>query len=451
MGLSRHGRLAIAGGLALASALFVACDGNSQSVTAARQLTGSPWVPNVSGAGAANHDPNVTVTKTVLPSVPGPLTGLGQGWTGNEISVDIDMTEDLGDYGSFTLLAVPTGFPSSLQGGAYPVLTYLYDGTNELVNLSRSGAGNCMSAGAYTCTGQNCTDNDSCSIGWPSAYFDRTHWLQHQLNTAFTSYVSVNTFPTCNWTTGTMDPSSSNPYSNPECAFNTNFFVSNKLVSGVHYTARYVLLTDSYASITGYDAGVQVSLIKKSKNVDTNSGALDLNLIFVGYDVSQASRNAKGQINLDSMLTQLQSFYGIPGVNVKLGAINAYEWTDGDQYADLTTEQFGQMAAAASSIVQPSSEGKAINVFFVDSVTGNSSLLGESGGIGGPMVNGLPNSGVVVSTFGKLDQFNSECNAAPCALTQIDYDFATIEQTLAHELGHYLGLESSERVRRDPA
>jgi hypothetical protein len=451
MGLSRHSPISsgmrnAATAVTLALALLAtACFGGGDDeadVSASkitRTLTGTPWVPNVTGAGASNHDSGVTVTKTST-STSGLLTGLSQAWTGREIKVTIDMTQDLGQYGSITLEAKTTGFPSGLLGGAYPLLTYLSDGTNELVNLTRSGAGNCADSGVYNCSTNPCTNNTSCKAEWPSAYFDRTHWLQHQLHTSFTSYVSVNTFPSCNWT-GSTDPSSGSPYEEPECAFNSNFFVSGKLRSGVSYTAKYVLMADRYASFPSpYTAGLTVSVIKKSKAVNTNPGALDLNLIFVGYDVAQASRNAKGKINLDRMMSGVQKYLNVSSVNVKLGTITAYEWTAGDAYAEAKTSDFAKMVAAGSAAVGSASEGKSVNVFFLKNIAGSSSLLGQAGAIGGPSAHGLANSGVVVSTFGLLDQFNANCSASPCLDTQIDEDFATLEQTVVHEIGHYLGL-----------
>lgn len=409
------------------------------STTAVRSLTGSAWVPNVPGAGSLNRDTNVSVSTTTVTAT-GAIVGLGETLDGHEITVDIDMTQDLGPYGSMSLQAVNTSYPSALEGGAYPVLTYLWDGTNELVNMTRTGTGNCFDSGVYTCSGGTCGTNANCKASWPSAYFDRAHWLQHQINTSFTSYSSLNTFPSCSGT-GTTTPASGSPYSEPTCAFNSTFFVSNKLRSGVHYTARYVLMADRYATVgTSYSGGLSVSIIKKTKAANTNPGALDVNLIFVGYDVIEATRSAHGKINMDRMMSATQDYLAVSNVNVKLGVITAYEWTGGEQYAELATTDFGEMVAAGSAAVESSSGGRAVNVFFVKSITNNSSLLGQSGGIGGPVVHGLRNSGVVVSTFGMLEQYNPNCTTSSCTNAQIDEDFATLEQTVVHELGHYLGL-----------
>src|SRR5262245_55817000 len=132
----RHGYLAIAGYAVFAFA-FTGClglgkDTSSDSTTkqettettTTKTLTGTSWVPNVTGAGASNRDSGTTVTKTVVTST-GTLTGLGQAWGAREVSIDIDMTSDLGVYGSLTLQAEVTGFPAALQGSAHAMLTYL--------------------------------------------------------------------------------------------------------------------------------------------------------------------------------------------------------------------------------------------------------------------------------------------------------------------------------------
>ena len=437
MRLGRHAvRALISIASLLALTLGAGC-GSEEATVSAFQLTGDPWVPNIAGSGAANHDSGVTVTQAVLATQTGELVGLAQGWGGREISVSIDMTQDLGEYGSLSLVAEGVGFPAALKGGAYAVLTSLNDGTNELVNLARAGAtGDCAESGAYTCTaGGSCSVNATCGVSWPSAFSDRTHWEQHQIDLSFGGYASTNTFPTCNWSGGTAQANA-----DPACAFNSTFFVSNKLRSGVTYTAKYVLMADSYASLSGHSAGLKVTVVKKAKAENTQMGAIDVNVIFVGNSVSQASRNAKGKINLDSLLTAVQDFYAGDTVKVKLGEIRTFEWLSGETYANIAMDDFGKMVSAAGSILPAETSGKAINIFLVQTVSDNSSLLGISGGINGPMVNGLNNSGVLVSTFGKLDQFNPNCAAAPCSATEKEFDFADLELTVAHEIGHYLGL-----------
>ncbi len=411
------------------------------------RLTGDPWVPNVQGAGGANHDSAVTISNSTQSLSGVPLIGVAQGWQGNETDVTIDMSQDLGAGGSLTLVATPTGFPSSaLSGGAYPLLTYLSDGTNEYINLARANAGgDCSASGLYTCSGNSCSLNSACTIasGQPSAFFDLTHWHQHQITSStFGSFTSTNTFPTCSWTGG-VNVGGADSNKDNACAFTSTYFSGGKLRSGVSYTAKYVLMADSYTTLSSRTAGISVKVIKKTKAAATvGGGAIDVNVIFVGRSVSQASRNAKGKVNLDTLMTALQGYFTISTVNTKLGAINAFEWLDGEPYANVRTSggNIGQMIAAASSVIPTSTEGKSVNVFLVNQFGDSASLLGIAGGIGGPPVHGLANSGVVFSTFGKLDQYNPSCSSAPCGLTQIESDFNTIQGTLAHEIGHYLGL-----------
>ena len=284
-------------------------------------------LPVVSGVTSANHDGSVTLSQSVITST-GPLTGLGQGFSSREVSLSIDMSQDLGTYGSLTLMAQTTNFPSTLQGGAFAFLTSLSDGTNEYINLS----GACGSSGAYSCAGSSCSVNTSCKPSWPSAYLTRDNWEQHQgYSNSAVNYPSVNTFPNCNWTGGT-----NGSQTDPSCAFVQNFFSSGKLRYGVTYTAKYVLITDSYASLSGYTAGLKVTAVKKTSSHGSVGGAVDLNLILVGTTNVQASRTAKGQQNLNTLVSNLASYFGQSNLNLKLGTIKSIEWpceSGGDQYS----------------------------------------------------------------------------------------------------------------------
>lgn len=60
------------------------------------------------------------------------------------------------------------------------------------------------------------------------------------------------------------------------------------------------------------------------------------------------------------------------------------------------------------------------------------------------MINGTSSSGVTIATFNQLDTMNPSCPAgAPasaCTVQLQDADFYNLAETVAHELGHYLGL-----------
>ena len=416
------------------------------------QVTGDPWVPNVAGASASNHDSSVVVTKSVQTGS-GLITGFAQGAdSSREISFSIDMTEDLGPSGSLSLVAETIGYPPALTGGAYPMLVYLSDGTNDFINLARSGvSGDCTQSGYFTASGG---DNSSCAVSWPSAYGTRDHWLDHQFSQS--GYTSVNTFPTCNWAGGAGSSST-----NPGCAFNSTFFPGPaQLRSGVTYTAKYVLLATSYPSRSSDIAGIKLTVIKKRSPRVTVGGAMDLNVILVGSKNVAASRTPVGQRNLDTLFTAVANFYAQPTVNVKIGAIRVYEWgcpEGGEIFSDVDLDDpyadnaVGAMFETGSKIVQSDSEGKALNIFLVSTISSSLStstmhIVGLSGGITGPMINGTGTSGLVFSSFNKLDEFNPNCPSAPCPLSTQDEAFEEMAETIAHELGHYLGLKHpSER------
>ncbi|MEK6706716.1 MAG: hypothetical protein AABZ06_13105, partial [Bdellovibrionota bacterium] len=424
--------------------------GTSSNITSGQceLLSGTSWVPNVTGAGASNHEGTVTVTKETY-TTSGPVTGLSQAATAaREISISIPMLEDLGPLGSLSLVAEITDFPStSISGSAYPVLVYLSDGTNEYVNLARAGSGgDCAASGYYTCTNGLCTANSQCKISWPSAFTDRSHWEQHQV--AAFGYSSTATFPTCNWGGGSTPPTQLSE----ACAFNTNFFQGSpaRLRYGVTYTAKYVLLASDYSSVTdGLESGLKVSILKKQDTSASVSGALDLNIILVGSKNITASRTIKGQQNLDTLLSMVHSYLSQSASGVKVGSINVLEWTcesGGDAYANVSLNSIGNMFKTGSALVPSSTEGKALNIFLVSTINSsdlnsNLTILGLAGAIGGPMVNGTEISGLIFSSFDKLDTFNPNCSGSSvCPLTSQESAFNEMGATIGHEIGHYLGL-----------
>jgi hypothetical protein len=415
-------------------------------------LSGSAWVPKVSGAGSGNHDASVSISQSVINST-GLITGLSQAAPASrEVSVTIDMNQDLGETGSLTLMAQVTNFPSGLVGGAFAYLVSLSDGTNEYINLARAGAADdCAGKGYYTCSSTQCSVNSACKINWPSAYQNRDSWELHQgYSSSAIDYPSINIFPTCNWTGGSNQSSTS-----PGCAFNSTFFPAGttRLRYGVNYTAKYVLLSDSYASLNGYTADFKVTVVKKTSTASPLRGALDINYILVGNKNIQASRTTKGQRNLNTLTTAFAQYLGQSNPNIKLGNVQAIEWpcdTGGDQYANVDVADLGTMFKASSTLVPAGLDTKAMNIFLVSSITDGSSgsdsnltILGVDGSIGGPAMNGTAVSGLAVSTFDLLDQYNPNCSESSetCPLTQQEDAFFQLGDTVTHEAGHYLGLQ----------
>jgi hypothetical protein len=414
---------------------------SSSSTKSCTAVTGDPWSPKINGASASNHDTTTTITRVTLTQT-GPITGLGQAAPASqEVSVSIPMTEDLGEYGSLSLQAKVSGFPTDLAGGAFPALVYLSDGTNDLVNMSRAGSGSdCAASGYYTCSGSSCRANSSCSPTWPSSFISRDQWEQHQI--PIFGYESVNVFPTCNYTGGSTPPSDESA-----CAFNTTFFPSGskKLRSGVTYTAKYVLLTSDYAEISGYTATLEVVAIKKKVTRSTIGGAIDVNVFLVGSTNIEASRTAKGQQNLDLLMNIVFEQYAQTNSNIKLGTVNVIEWScenGGDSYATLSLNDLGALFAKGSAMAPASSSGKSVNLFMVTQITqgGSLTILGLSGGIGGPIDPGLQASGVAFSSFSKLATYNPSCTTSSCPISSQEAAFVDMGATISHEMGHYLGL-----------
>jgi hypothetical protein len=451
---------------------FLGGGDDSSSSAAARTCpapdTGAPWVPNVAGVAATNHDDtDVTVTKTVA-SASGRMTSYSQGFGSAQLfTFNVDMSQDLGSSGSLSLVAEVTG--QDLPGQAYPVLVSLVDSAgNELVNLPASGGTLCGSspAGAYTCdASHNCTPNLACApdaggtLGTAfmglTAADRRTQWEQHQ-GMGTSDSVSVNSFPTCTWSSGS-----------PACSFTTapgNYFNgTGKLRYGGDYVAKYILLAAYDGDISSYSGSIRLTAIRKhDADGGAARGALDLNVVLVGSENIADSHTAKGQQNLDALLTHVVSHFGATNsttTDIRVGQINVIEWpcaNDGDVYATVDIGDTGQMFRVGSALMPAGTEGKALNIFLVSKIgySGTGTILGLSAGITGAMINGTTLSGLTFATFGKLDTFNPSCTpGTACDITSQENQFVNMGSTISHELGHFLGLnhpsESSGAVH-DP-
>ena len=416
----------------------------SSSSSSCGAPTDAGWTPNVSGVSSGNHDSTVSVSTTST-TVNGVLIGIKDpAPASKEVSVSIDMSQDLGTYGSLLIQAETISMPTGYTGSAYPLLVSLNDGTNELINLARAGSGNdCAQLGYYTCVGSTCSLNPSCTITAPSAYGSTKHWSLHQINGGSgQSGMSLNQFPTCNWTGGT-----GGSLTFPACAFNSNFFTGGKLRTGT-YTAKFIVLAERYASVSGSpQAGVKVTVVKKTDS--TAGGAIDLNFILVGSSNVNAAHTSKGRQNLDTLAKTIVDYLGVSNVGIKVGAVNAIEYgcdQGGDSFASLNVDAAGGLFVKSSSVVPSSTEGKAINIFLINSITssgGSGTVVGIDGSLPGPVVNGTPVSGVLVSTFEILASMNASCTAGAdtCPVSQRDRNFWILQSATSHELGHYLGLQ----------
>lgn len=401
---------------------------NDEEIVCTELNEGPTWTPNISGVSNANHDANVSVATETL-SGTAAITGLAQSGTGREITFTFTVP-DVGTRGSISLVAETTMFPGGLLGSADPILVSLHDGTNELINLSAQ----CVGTGFYSCPGGSCSVSPTCLVNSPSAYTDINHFLGRQIN-SFT-YLSTNTFPTCNWAAGS-----------PTCAFNSTFFNAGKLRQGT-YTAKYIMLASSYSSVSAaYTSTMKLSVLKKTETTVATGGAFDLNVILVGANNINASRTVKGQQNLDALFTHVKNHYdqAASALGIKIGKVNVVEWgceQGGEAYANVDISYLGSMFRDAASIIPAGTEGKALNIFLVSTIPYaqlNGTILGVAGGIPGPMTNGTGASGLVFSSFDLLDKYNPNCGAN-CPQSSQESRFINMGGTISHEMGHYMGL-----------
>jgi hypothetical protein len=414
---------------------------------------GVSWTPTVTGASSSNRSADISVSTSVQTQT-ATVIGYNQAMNTSNDAVFTVNIPDLGPNGSVTFIAEVENYPSSLVGEAEPLLTAVVspasDGSQDWVNLNMDGGNeDCSVYGLFDCSGSDCELNSRCTPEGTTAFHgssasDRQdHWIQHQVNSF--DYISVNTFPTCDF--------QANP---TECAFNSDFFSSNELPAGT-YTINYHLVSLFYQSLSGRTATIRLTTVMKNdpSAVDisdvasaVDNGALDINVVIVGNDNINASRTAKGKQNLNSIFQHVYDHYAQENSGIDIGTINAIEWScddDGGHYQDISTDNLGALFLDGSTNRVPAStEGEALNVFFVSSIVadGTASILGVAGGINGPPINGTGASGVVVATFDQLDTYNPDCDGSTdfCDVSDQEENFYDFGATVSHEMGHYLGL-----------
>ncbi|VAX19546.1 hypothetical protein MNBD_NITROSPINAE02-46 [hydrothermal vent metagenome] len=156
----------------------------------------------------------------------------------------------------------------------------------------------------------------------------------------------------------------------------------------------------------------------------TGAGSnLNVNVILV----SQPDISSANDPNLQEVISEFKNEYAANGFNV---ADIKYWIIDSGGGAISTSDgngngQFDGMDQLFNNVTPGLPDGY-INVFLVRSI-GSAGILGISGGIPGPPVNGTPHSGVIVSTLGGLSGLSSA-------------DRRMQGNTMAHEMGHYYGL-----------
>jgi hypothetical protein len=422
------------------------------------QVSGA-WIPAVPGTDTdpAPHSPltktdpdTITVTDTTYIIPQAGMVRYQDGWGNREVTLDlgeIDAEETFGygasgGNGSITLTAETVNYPYS--GGASPVLTSFKvvapnSTVTEFVNLKTE----CSTQGMWQCGSSTCTENPNCTIQSPSSFFNRGDWDQHQIPNY--GYVSVNTFPRCDSNVGgwTGCPAT-----------------HHQLPSG-HYYAKFILMSDRSLAVNTSKSDMKIRVtIKKDalpRNSTASNGAINLNVILVGNTNVNDSRLEKGALNLNLLFRETNRILK-QAANVSIGKIRAYEWRDaddGDFFSQIHYSQLGILFSSGSQGVLQNDPERSINIFMVRDIssgTNSFSILGLAGAILGPPVNGAMTSGLAFSTNisvlkDVLSEFNTNCTDALCDRNSLDGTFLEMGSTIAHELGHYLGLNHpSEKV-----
>jgi hypothetical protein len=364
---------------------------------------------------------------------------------GHEVTVNLgsfNSARDFGANGSISLMAEVQNYP--IAGGAYPILTGFFvvqgDGsTTDYLKVSPS----CRTQGMWSCDGSgNCTENAACTVLTGSAFGGRSDWDQHQVPPF--GFVTTNLFPRCD--------SSVNSWS---CPF------SGGLVSGTYF-ANYLLLSNSGDSVSKRTADLKVSTVIKNDGVARSpaslNGGLNLNLILVGDQNIVDSRGVAGARNLNLLFKELNRLFSVEsGAHLGINEIKIYEWTNtngASQYSQVSLDGLGDLFESGSKGVDASDDGRAINLFLVSDIQNGNvayTILGLSGAILGPVMNGTQASGLAFSSFNSLSDFNAGCSSNSCSRDSLDAEFLEMAATIAHELGHYLGLNHpTEKPTSDP-
>lgn len=197
--------------------------------------------------------------------------------------------------------------------------------------------------------------------------------------------------------------------------------ISWPLVDGVNFERGVYKIR----IVSKYRKG-KVRIVTRRKE-STREGTLDLNLFYVSGSGATASNDADVQAAVDEMYELLD------GVGVQRGVVQVFEVPD-STYASFNTEDLeGYADFGAYAKVAPNQ--RAANVFFVRDLStrgpeGGSTgvLLGVSSGIPGALGLGQSSHPGVFINYGAHELEGS----------RIDPSF--MGRTIAHEVGHLLGL-----------
>jgi len=203
----------------------------------------------------------------------------------------------------------------------------------------------------------------------------------------------------------------------------------NAIVEAGEHTARIMAFTleGGFGGFGGTPTPasgvVSIKVHAKMQDDLPDTGVLNLNLHFTGSR-GWSAETAPNDAEFQAILTTMAEAYGQVGIS--LGRIEYFDVDPNFQVIESIDGEDSDL----SEMFRLSTQGPpdAVNVFFVNELIGPFGagfgvLLGISGGIPGPILSpGTARSGVAIATKEQTD--------IP----------ASIETTVAHEVGHYLGL-----------
>ena len=150
--------------------------------------------------------------------------------------------------------------------------------------------------------------------------------------------------------------------------------------------------------------------------------------------------DAPNDADWNEVLDELASTYEQIGVTVNTENANYFDITGAEATAHLVIEGQEEINDLFKLSQEPEYDPLRLNVFLISSFSGDmEGVLGVSGGIpGSPGLHGGPISGVVFATEGLLGQSSIFMNGNEL-----------LGQTMAHEIGHYLGLFHTSEMQGD--
>ncbi len=224
----------------------------------------------------------------------------------------------------------------------------------------------------------------------------------------------------------------SDGFSSDPIGVNTTQFPGQSVVAfTVPHSKDYSFIPGEWSfSVTHYDSsdGAPRDVLIYTVIKGAPGTVIDTNIWLVGLSDYQG----EGDPNLQALLDRYKTSIGSTGLTA--GEMKIIELTDETAqrltYVDIGSDANGNLQGDGLDELfrlSSKSDNNYINIFLVSNIS-QFGVLGIAGGIPGPqLLQGTSHSGIVVNTFGGLSYLTGD-------MIRVQGD------TMAHELGHYLGL-----------